>query len=93
MHISFLTTLYCNILSSFSGSSIIAVQESALVVDGKAIGKYHSFLTALTLLFGVYYVFNIEYPGAAAATLEFIQRYLKSYSFCLQPMFNQIIFI
>ena len=33
-------------------------------------------LTAMALLFGAFFVFNISYPCDASATLEFIQRYL-----------------
>jgi len=33
-----------------------------------------SFLKALLLLFASFYIFNIEYPEKAEASLEFIQR-------------------
>ena len=35
-----------------------------------------SAVDALSLLFGVFYVLNLEYPQDASLTLEFIQRYV-----------------
>lgn len=54
----------------------MAAKHSMLLVDGKVIGRYSSFLTAFALLFGAYYMLNIEYryPFEAAVTLEFVQR-------------------
>lgn len=38
-----------------------------------------SHIWALAALFAAYYVFAIKYPEEAAATLEFIQRYLNTF--------------
>jgi len=57
------------------GSSVFAVSESILVVDGQVLGRFNSFSSARALLFGSYYIFNIQYPKEAAGTLEFLQRY------------------
>ncbi|KAL7826633.1 hypothetical protein AOLI_G00318420 [Acnodon oligacanthus] len=36
-----------------------------------------SFISALCMMFGSYYCFNIHYPSELASTLEFLQRYLE----------------
>jgi len=35
-----------------------------------------SFVSALCMMFGSYYCFNIHYPSELASTLEFLQRYV-----------------
>ena len=46
-----------------------------LVVDNTVIcSSIQTPLVAVALLFGSYFLFNIEYPQEGSATLEFIQR-------------------
>lgn len=46
-------------------------------IDGVIINNnITSFRVALAMLFSAYYIFNIQYPSDAEATLEFIQRYV-----------------
>jgi hypothetical protein len=45
-----------------------------LMVDGRAVFGPIDFRRAVMAMFASYYVFNIQYPLEAAATLEFIQR-------------------
>jgi len=40
-----------------------------------------TFLRGLELLFGSFYVLNIEYPAGAVSTLEFIQRQVTYFVF------------
>ena len=35
-----------------------------------------SLVSALSMMFGSYYCFNIAYPSELASTLEFVQRYV-----------------
>lgn len=37
-----------------------------------------TFITAVCLMFGSYYCFNIHYPSELASVLEFLQRYVKT---------------
>lgn len=47
-----------------------------LVVDKHVVcSSTTNLLTAVALMFGSYFIFNIGYPTEACATLEFIQRY------------------
>ena len=71
--LSWLFVLF-NVIEYISGESSLAARQFALVLDGRVFGRYGSYLTALTLLFATYYIFNIQYPKEAAVTLEFIQR-------------------
>lgn len=72
----------------------MSAKFSMLLVDGHVVGRYASFLTALALLFGAYYMFNIEYPAEAAVTLEFAQRLaiVTALTICLPVCFNYIEF-
>jgi hypothetical protein len=45
-----------------------------VLVDGHVIGEVLDFRQAIMAMFSTYYVFNIQYPEHAAASLEFIQR-------------------
>ncbi|KAI4832563.1 hypothetical protein KUCAC02_015526 [Chaenocephalus aceratus] len=47
-----------------------------ITLDGRVIseGITPTFLTGLTAVFAIYYVFNLQYQEEAACTLEFIQR-------------------
>ncbi|XP_048856979.1 uncharacterized protein LOC125724070 isoform X2 [Brienomyrus brachyistius] len=62
------------------GDSILASRKWMLAMEGKlVIEATHlqlDFTCALAVLFAAYYVFNMEYEGEAATTLEFIQRFL-----------------
>jgi len=62
----------------FSGDSILVPKKWMLALEGKVvIESSHlqlDFTSALAVLFGSFYVFNIEYQEEAASTLEFIQR-------------------
>jgi hypothetical protein len=57
-----------------SGESSISATQFALLVDKRVVGRYNNYLTALSMLFSIYYMLNIEYPVEASCTLEFIQR-------------------
>uniref|UniRef100_A0A3B3QPE7 Uncharacterized protein n=1 Tax=Paramormyrops kingsleyae TaxID=1676925 RepID=A0A3B3QPE7_9TELE len=49
-----------------------------LSIEGRVVlrmSDHSDFTSALAVLFGSFYVFNIEYPEEAATTLEFIQRF------------------
>jgi hypothetical protein len=46
-----------------------------LIVDRRVVcSDINNPLSAVALLFGAFFVFNISYPVEASATLEFIQR-------------------
>uniref|UniRef100_A0A672HBJ7 Sterile alpha motif domain containing 3 n=1 Tax=Salarias fasciatus TaxID=181472 RepID=A0A672HBJ7_SALFA len=58
------------------GESILEAKRWMLSIEGKVVLQLSSdFTSALSVLFGSYYVFNIEYPEEAATSLEFIQRF------------------
>ncbi|RXN05325.1 hypothetical protein ROHU_033470 [Labeo rohita] len=61
------------------GESILGAEKWMLSIEGRVVlqlSDVSDFTSALAVLFGSYYVFNIEYPEEAATTLEFIQRRL-----------------
>ena len=73
-----------------------------VLVDGHVIGDQLDFRMAVMAMFATYFVFNIEYPEKAAASLEYIQRYAwhdmyKSYKLnifiglCIQ--YNQRLYV
>ena len=48
-----------------------------VAIDGVIVNdSISTFTGGLAMLFASYYNFNIKYPVEAAATLEFIQRYV-----------------
>uniref|UniRef100_UPI003AAB2257 uncharacterized protein n=1 Tax=Centroberyx gerrardi TaxID=166262 RepID=UPI003AAB2257 len=62
------------------GDSILAPKKRMLALEGKVVIEpshlQMNLTSALAVLFGSFYVFNIEYQEEAATTLEFIQRFL-----------------
>ncbi|MEQ2215329.1 hypothetical protein XENOCAPTIV_030748, partial [Xenoophorus captivus] len=46
-----------------------------LSVDQQMGRNISCFISALCMMFGSYYCFNIHYPLGLASTLEFLQRY------------------
>lgn len=50
-----------------------------VLVDGHVIGDKPmlDFRKAVIAMFATYFVFNIQYPEEAAATLEYMQRYVS----------------
>ncbi|XP_048245216.1 uncharacterized protein LOC124118583 [Haliotis rufescens] len=59
----------------FLGDSYLNAEQFMVLVDGRVLVKrMTSFISSLAVLFGSYYVFNIQYPASAVATLEFMQR-------------------
>ncbi|CAM4278654.1 unnamed protein product [Leuciscus chuanchicus] len=54
---------------TLEGEGKVVIESSHLQLD---------FTSALAVLFGSFYVFNIEYQEEAASTLEFIQRIIRS---------------
>ncbi|XP_068433920.1 uncharacterized protein [Clinocottus analis] len=58
------------------GNSILGAKKWMLSIEGRVVLQLRDradFTSALAVLFGSYYVFNIEYPEEAATSLEFIQ--------------------
>ncbi|XP_067283842.1 uncharacterized protein [Pseudorasbora parva] len=62
------------------GESVLVPKKWMLALEGKVVMESSDhqldFTSALAVLFGSFYVFNIEYQEEAASTLEFIQRFL-----------------
>ncbi|KAK3882790.1 hypothetical protein Pcinc_012868 [Petrolisthes cinctipes] len=57
------------------GTSLLMADRFMLSIDGVIINNnFTNFRVALAMLFSSYYIFNIQYPSDAEATLEFIQR-------------------
>ncbi|XP_074525832.1 uncharacterized protein LOC141790094 [Halichoeres trimaculatus] len=57
------------------GSSCYSSRRFMLSIDQDIVhDNIHSFISALCLMFGSYYCFNIHYPSELASTLEFLQR-------------------
>ncbi|XP_040888005.1 uncharacterized protein LOC121194625 [Toxotes jaculatrix] len=57
------------------GQSCFSSKRFMLSVDGTIVQEnISSFLSALCMMFGSYYCFNIHYPLELASTLEFLQR-------------------
>ncbi|ESO87213.1 hypothetical protein LOTGIDRAFT_154716 [Lottia gigantea] len=63
-----------------------------VVFGGKIRATLNSIDDAVMLLFGLYYVFNLEYHSHAAQTLEFIQRKHKCVNAAFKQSFRQNIF-
>ncbi|XP_066932433.1 uncharacterized protein [Clytia hemisphaerica] len=61
---------------SHANPDIFDEQEFFIHLDGITIGKSRDPLTALTLMYSCYYVFNLVYPKELQSSLEFIQRFL-----------------
>ncbi len=60
-----------------SGNSYLTAEKWMVSIDGKVafiLEEHLGFADALSVFFGSFYVFNIEYQESACATLEFIQR-------------------
>lgn len=56
---------------------MLASRVFMLAIDGVVV--VHSIddpITAVAMLFGAYYNFNLHYPASASITLEFIQRFV-----------------
>ncbi|XP_063752466.1 uncharacterized protein LOC134873015 [Eleginops maclovinus] len=57
------------------GRDCFSARRFMLSVDGSIVNDHiPSFISALCLMFGSYYCFNIHYPSELASTLEFLQR-------------------
>ena len=68
-------------LCIFSGTTMSDAVDYAVSVDSNIVFDGLTFMQAISLLFCSYYVFNIEYPVEAKATLEFIQRCVFNLSY------------
>ena len=73
-----LWTIKFNTYISLLGDSILSAKQWMLALEGKVFitptNLQMDFTSALAVLFGSYYAFNIEYQPEAASTLDFIQR-------------------
>lgn len=59
----------------FLGRSCYSSRQFMLSVDRNIVqDNISSFVSALCMMFGSYYCFNIHYPSELASTLEFLQR-------------------
>ncbi|CAI5679501.1 unnamed protein product [Oreochromis niloticus] len=57
------------------GSSCFAAETFMLSIDKKIVNdRITTFTSAICLMFGSYYCFNIHYPVELRSTLEFLQR-------------------
>ncbi|XP_048857411.1 uncharacterized protein LOC125724956 [Brienomyrus brachyistius] len=64
------------------GQSCYSSRRYMLSIDRNLVStNISSFVSALCLMFGSYYNFNIHYPSELASTLEFLQRCF----FCMNP--------
>lgn len=62
-----------------TGDSVLQAKTWMLTMEGRVIiqpQELMDFSSALAVLFGCYYVFNVQYQEEAASTLEFIQRFV-----------------
>ncbi|TWW76510.1 hypothetical protein D4764_13G0011720, partial [Takifugu flavidus] len=60
----------------FLGSSCFAAETFMLSIDNEIVNNYIiSFTSAICLMFGSYYCFNVHYPVELRSTLEFLQRH------------------
>ncbi|RXN37846.1 Prolyl-tRNA synthetase associated domain-containing 1 [Labeo rohita] len=60
------------------GGSCFTAKRFMLCVDRNVVhDNIPSFISAICMMFGSYYCFNIHYPSELASTLEFLQRILK----------------
>lgn len=60
-----------------SGDTLLTSSKWFISIEGKvthSIDDQLDFTAALSVFFGCFYVFNIEYEESASATLEFLQR-------------------
>ena len=65
----------CFLSFYFLGRSCYSSRRIMLSVDRNIVNdNITSFVSALHMMFGSYYCFNIHYPSELAATLEFLQR-------------------
>ena len=73
-----LTFVKFNTYISLLGDSILSAKQWMLALEGKVFitptNLQMDFTSALAVLFGSHYAFNIEYQPEAASTLDFIQR-------------------
>ena len=64
------------------GQSCFSSRRTMLSVDRNIVNDHiPSFISALCLMFGSFYCFNIHYPSELASTLEFLQRCLLCLAF------------
>ena len=64
-------------MMSVTGESVFIAKKWMLTMEGRVIiepQELTDFQSALAILFGCYYVFNVQYQEEAMNTLEFIQR-------------------
>ncbi len=62
---------------SVTGNSVLQANTWMLTLEGRVIiqpQELTDFSSALSILFGCFYVFNVQYQEEAATTLEVIQR-------------------
>ena len=69
----------------FEGGTIETCEDWMVAVEQKIVcrsNESYSVLTGLTVLFSLYFVFNLKYQPEAEATLEFMQRFV-AYAVCI----------
>ena len=59
------------------GSSLLEASDFAVSIERKVVMDNLPGTRAFSLFVGAYFAFNMEYPGGAAATMEFFQRLVK----------------
>lgn len=88
-HIHCPLTFLLLIVFVFVGQSCFSAKRWMLSVDRMIVQpSITSFIPALCLMFGSFYVFNIHYPVVLASTLEFLQRYFFFIITLLKNNFN-----
>lgn len=65
-----------SLISHSGGTERVSAGRWMISLDGHVLfeGLQPTFVSGLAALFSVYYIFNLQYQGEAACTLEFIQR-------------------
>ena len=72
------------VLALFTGNSPLTAKMFMVAVDQVIVNEQlPCFTKALEMMFCSYYLHNIDYPVALAATLEFLQRYAFSMHYTL----------
>uniref|UniRef100_A0A8C2BC44 Uncharacterized protein n=1 Tax=Cyprinus carpio TaxID=7962 RepID=A0A8C2BC44_CYPCA len=75
--VTFKIYFYGTMMVSVTGDSVFIAKKWMLTMEGRVImeqPELTDFQSALAILFGCYYVFNVQYQEEAMNTLEFIQR-------------------
>ena len=58
-----------------TGNSKLEASKWMLSLEGEVVMHGDEFVVGISTLFASYYVLNVQYESAGAATLEFIQRF------------------